>query len=256
MYLVLYFSSGSLRRESSRETTRRFIRRAYPRECARDDSRVPSRYGLAPHRIEEFGAILARFGVPMHRIERRSRDKKKSRSLERYDVSHRFSARARARARELASSLRFYLRFEELVSVSDRDHRSADFNRSARQLLRLSLYSAFRVNNNARINRTIVRSYRSGGEQGNINIRNNLGTFLQKTCAASRRGTAMKIVRAIIFQRRQPVQFASTENYLGRIFVSRVMLSGPTFPSFFPLFLFFFFSSSRYTDRIRRCQRI
>jgi len=146
------------------------------------------------------------------------------------------------RTRALERSLpRFYLRFEELVSVSDRDHRSADFNRSARQLLRLSLYSAFRVNNNARINRTIVRSYRSGGEQGNINIRNNLGTFLQKTCAASRRGTAMKIVRAIIFQRRQPVQFASTENYLGRIFVSRVMLSGPTFPSFFPLFLFFFF---------------
>lgn len=42
---------------------------------------------------------------------------------------------------------------------------------------------------------------------------------------------AMKIVWTIIFQRRQPVQFAtdSTGNYLGRIFVSRVMLSGPTF---------------------------
>lgn len=42
---------------------------------------------------------------------------------------------------------------------------------------------------------------------------------------------AMKIVWAIIFQRRQPAQFAvdSTGNYLGRIFVSRVMLSDPTF---------------------------
>jgi len=42
---------------------------------------------------------------------------------------------------------------------------------------------------------------------------------------------AMKIVWAIIFQRRQPAQFAadSTGNYLGRIFVSRVMLSDLAF---------------------------